>query len=286
MRCFRSLNFCSFLFLAFVIVLIVFKFEDIIVFLVKDEQYEWLKTNLTCPSDCNVCEKMPYSRRAREMQVHHLNTGLGLWNEEERFKNLQLTQDSLIIYVGANTEGRDGKALMKMANCSIHIFEPVPSFFVQLEKNWKKTINQHGYKAVLHNEGLGKSDRIVKLSVDEIDGQSTFGMKSSSSIKDDGMESLVIKEASESLKNIMKSSGKENIDLLHVNCEGCEWEMLENIIENKIHLKIRSINVGTHYFPAVPDIWNRFCKIREIFSRSHKMVYGHPWAWERWDKKE
>ena len=34
-------------------------------------------------------------------------------------------------------------------------------------------------------------------------------------------------------------SGLSGIALLHVNCEGCEWEMLENIIQAGQHRHIR-----------------------------------------------
>ena len=35
-------------------------------------------------------------------------------------------------------------------------------------------------------------------------------------------------------------TGKEvTIDLLHANCEGCEWEMFESLIENNLIPKIK-----------------------------------------------
>ena len=69
----------------------------------------------------------------------------------------------------------------------------------------------------------------------------------------------------------------DEISLLHMNCEGCEWEMLENLLKQpdviskvpKIGtpfykhrgaflggnstalLQVRCLQVGTHYFPEV-----------------------------------
>ena len=48
---------------------------------------------------------------------------------------------------------------------------------------------------------------------------------------------LDIIEASEVVRNVM--AGAEDLELLHVNCEGCEYEMLENIIWANLHTKIR-----------------------------------------------
>ena len=79
--------------------------------------------------------------------------------------------------------------------------------------------------------------RVVKLSLSDLDGQSTFGMQDS----DDTNETFVnleIKKASEEILTVsQKPAG--TIDLLHVNCEGCEWEMLEDIIESGHHKNIR-----------------------------------------------
>ena len=76
----------------------------------------------------DVCCNLPYNIRAGEMMVHHLYTERGLWNEKERFVNLELSKDSMVMYVGANTKGRDGKILMDMFGCTNHTYEPVPAF--------------------------------------------------------------------------------------------------------------------------------------------------------------
>ena len=44
---------------------------------------------------------------------HHGFTGRGLWNEEERFKNLSLPPGSTIMYPGGNKKGADGPVIMK-----------------------------------------------------------------------------------------------------------------------------------------------------------------------------
>ena len=82
-----------------------------------------------------------------------------MWNEEQRFVSLPLTKESVVVYVGANTEGRDGKTIMDMFGCSIHIYEPVPLFNVELSKLWDGYRRELGYNATVHRYGLGGSNR-------------------------------------------------------------------------------------------------------------------------------
>ena len=95
---------------------------------------------------------------------------------------------------------------------------------------------------------------------------------------DDFVE-LQIRDSSKQLRKISKQ-GK--IDLFHVNCEGCEWEMFENIIENGLHKKMNVIQFATHYFQQIEMISARYCKIREALKKTHSMEWGVPFAWERW----
>ena len=47
---------------------------------------------------------------------------------------------------------------------------------------------------------------------------------------------LEIREAASVLREVRAQA---SIALLHVNCEGCEWEMLENIIQAGEHSHVR-----------------------------------------------
>ena len=94
---------------------------------------------------------------------------------------------------------------------------------------------------------------------------------------------LEIIEASTAFNNV--TGGSRDLDLLHVNCEGCEYEMLENIIKAGLHWRIKIIQFGTHFFQEIPRLTERFCAIRSELKKSHRMVYGLAFGWERWDRK-
>ena len=98
-------------------------------------------------------------------------------------------------------------------------------------------------------EELSPYCRVVKLSLSDLDGQSTFGMQDS----DDTNETFVnleIKKASEEILAVSQRSAG-TIDLLHVNCEGCEWEMLEDIIESGHHKNIRQVSTSASFYENV-----------------------------------
>ena len=123
----------------------------------------------------------------------------------------------------------------------------------------------------------------MKLAAADKAGQETFGMENSLNLTQN-FEELQIRKASEELEYVSKFFNGI-VDLLHANCEGCEWEMLEDIISSGQHTNIRTIQFGSHYFRQVEDIVARFCRIRAALSRTHVMVYGQAWGWERWDRR-
>lgn len=70
-------------------------------------------------------------------------------------------------------------------------------------------------------------------------GQGTFGMDNTGSKGKDKVLKLEIMEAATVLRNLVEDPDNFQLDLLHVNCEGCEYELLENIILNNLHLNIK-----------------------------------------------
>ena len=124
----------------------------------------------------------------------------------------------------------------------------------------------------------------MKLAAADKAGQETFGMENSLNLTQN-FEELQIRRASEELEYVSKFFNG-TVDLLHANCEGCEWEMLEDIISSGQHTNIRTIQFGSHYFRQVEDIVARFCRIRAALSRTHVMVWGQAWGWERWDRRQ
>lgn len=200
--------------------------------------------------------------------------------------------------MGANVQGSDGLDLMKECpKCHLHMFEPVPEFYEYLMEAWNKLMVENDWSVFGHLYGLGDRDRLddrislylwehfvsrtAQLSESDIKGQGTFVMSNSG--QDDSIE-MEIREAGPVIRKIA-SNFNDTVDLLHVNCEGCEWEMFENIIEHNLQTNIRIIQFGAHYFDQVDNIAERYCKIREALNRTHYMVYGEPWAWERWDRR-
>ena len=118
----------------------------------------------------------------------------------------------------------------------MHIYEPVAEFYDKLWEVWSSYTETNQWKVSVHNYGLGDSTRTILLSQADIQGQGTFGMKDNEG-DDEKIVELEITNASTAFNNV--TGGSEQLDLLHVNCEGCEYEMLENIIKSGLHLNIK-----------------------------------------------
>jgi galactoside 2-L-fucosyltransferase 1/2 len=229
-------------------------------------------TNDALSSQClqNLGMNMPIDKNG-VMKAHHWDARTGKWNEEKRWLPMNLVAPCMIWYVGANTHGRDGVRLQKDYSCDIHVFEPVPSFANVLKKNWKNVP-----RSTVHAFGLGSESKQVEHV--HVVGESTFAMSGGT---DSSGETVHIKSIVEAWGEL----GKPSIDLLHINCEGCEWEMLETMISSGIVNKVRILQVGTHWFANVKNIQQRYCNIESKLSATHTKKFQQYFGWERWETR-
>lgn len=76
--------------------------------------------------------------------------------------------------------------------------------------------------------------------------------------------------------------------MLHINCEGCEWDMLPAAKRAGFLDPIEVIQFGTHNYGQVglgTRVW-QLCEIRQMLSSTHDMVKGGTaFGWERWVKR-
>lgn len=91
-----------------------------------------------------------------------------------------------------------------------------------------------------------------------------------------------------SFATAVTDAGGQIPTLLHINCEGCEWDMLPAAKQAGFLDDIEVIQFGTHNYGTVGlgnRVW-QLCEIRQLLSETHDMAPGGvAFGWERWIKR-
>jgi hypothetical protein len=206
-------------------------------------------------------------------------------------------------YVGGHRDGGDGQHIQQLYKCHIDVFEPIIEFFNDLKELWKDIP-----RSKLHPFGLGQHTReITGISLDE---EATFAMSAdekqkslnSASFQAPGTTSVQIKSVAEFwdgyFGNAPSSSSSSSscptgpgdkslnhgfVSVLHMNCEGCEYEVMEAIISANLSQYFGLIQFETHYAAEqVPNLVERLCKIDQALSFTHDKVFQQYFGWSRW----
>jgi len=140
--------------------------------------------------------------------------------------------------------------------------------------------------ATLHGYGLGRATRDVSIRTDQLAGQSTFVMEGGAG---GGGSSVTLKivDVVEELSTVMLARGVSQLDILHVNCEGCEWELFLRLAETASFGKIAVIQVSFHNYgvDGIGALVPKYCVIRDALLKTHTPVAVLPFGWERWVRK-
>lgn len=236
-----------------------------------------------------VTENLPLNSQG-QMAVHHGAAGSYKFNDGDRWRPFPITLNTVALYIGANTDGADGVWLLKeFPGLKLHVYEPVPQFFEQLLANYRVAgILTDAQQRHMHDYGLGQGYRTIFLDHASIVGQATFIMDGVTNTTD--KESLIpmrVRDTAAEIKYISMSEGK--IQLLHINCEGCEWELFDSCIDANILKDIDILQFSLHYLPLYTEpavMIQKYCKIYTSLSQTHTPEFVTPFGWERWVKKQ
>ena len=241
------------------------------------------------------------------LRAHHYNAlQLAKWNERDRFQPLYLSPPCTIWYVGAHTRGVYGQWLQRRYQCTMHVFEPVPEYHAELVAAWSAA-GLSGSRTHFHAYGLGSQSRTVRNV--SLHGDATHAMEGGvvrawaglankyheadllaggGSARTTTLRIRDVRQVLDELSPaaVTAAAGKAGdaapvIDLLHMNCEGCEWEMLETLIQSRLVGRIKTLQIGTHWYPHLQKLPERYCRIQLALDCTHVMEFRSPFGWER-----
>lgn len=191
------------------------------------------------------------------------------------FKNL-LNSSSLIIEIGGNT-GYDTSRFIELYNPFIISFEPLADMAKNLTKKF-----QRNSKIEIQPYGVGSYAR--NLSVEPFDNENTGTsifrkLSSKNSVKLQQIQLLDIIQVIHHIRKTKTTNGI--IDMISINCEGCEFEILPALILNDMIKYFRIIQFATH-IGVLQESSCIYCQIEQALERTHTIKYRYVMLWEAW----
>ncbi len=191
------------------------------------------------------------------------------------FINL-LNSSSLIVEVGGNI-GQDTSKFIQLYNSSIISFEPLVPMAKDLIEKFKTNP-----KIEIQPYGLG--DRARNLSVEPVDSSNTGTsiFRKISSTNSSIIQQIQLLEVVQVIENIRRTKTKDGmIDMISMNCEGCEFEIIPALILNNLTQYFRIIQFATH-IDVLKNASCIYCQIEQALERTHKIIYRYTMLWEAW----
>jgi hypothetical protein len=182
-----------------------------------------------------------------------------------------LDASSVVVDVG----GYVGEAVQTIFNkfgSRIFIFEPVREYVERREARFKSG----GGKVVVLPWGIGPRDENISFVVDGDRSHVADGSGGG------GGEVVRMRTLTPFFEMLEQRYAATHVDLFHVNCEGCEFPVLEYLLRSPWITRIRKLLVQFHSFRDI-DAVDRRCTLRALLARTHRLTWDRPFVWERWD---
>ena len=194
------------------------------------------------------------------------------WFKDDAIKLVydhDLDKNSIVVDIGGYKGIWAGNFIDKY-NCNIIFYEPVKTYFTQLENNISKY-----NKASLNNYGLGNEHQKIKI---QHRGVQTTTQKIYNKEYDEIIEIRDIAEE----RHLFNST----IDLMCINIEGGEYDLLDQIIKTNMIENIINIQVQFHeWYPSYSESVLLRSSLQDRLRKTHQITFCYPFVWENWKIK-
>lgn len=211
--------------------------------------------------------------------MYNKNQGNPCCVPDKRFalanKRLLPCTDGVYVEIGANV-GNDASLFHRrcLEYKSMYLYEPIPAAVHTLRENFANVS-----KAKITHAAVTKVTGTLELpySNDLSEGTSAYATVETTI----AVPSL---RAFDAIHGIMQLEGGR-IGIMQMNCEGCEFDVLEDLIDTGTIAHIETLLIATHRMPNIADPVKRYCRLRQSLAKTHRFVWGDVWIFERWDLK-
>lgn len=184
--------------------------------------------------------------------------------EEQRYE-YDLNPRSQILDIGCY-HGQWSRKIADRYNCYIEAFEPIPEFRAIIRATMS------GYPKFTLNPYAIATTECTKTFTVKGDMTGEF-------VGDATAENYELSVACTPAFNLTRCT----FDLVKINCEGGEFDILEELLRHNHAANWTHIQVQPH--TVVPNWEERWAKIEEGLSETHELTWGTPWVWQNWSKR-
>jgi len=178
-------------------------------------------------------------------------------------------QSKVIVDIGGNNGDDVNLFIKNNPDAQIFTFEPIPRYFQDLQ------VKFNGTKVSVNNYGISDANAQREFV---IDGAGTTGLDHN--VQGEHVQ-VSLRDIDEVLTWVQKQTGQVP-DMLNMNCEGCEYAVMQRMAEKGWLEKIRFIQLSWHIAEDVQDRVGKRCSVEERLWQTHKPMFKSIYGWVGW----
>jgi len=179
----------------------------------------------------------------------------------------------VIVDIGGNVGNDIEKILENHPKARIYTFEPTPDYFSMLKARFGKDP-----RVTISNTGASKATGDAEFIMEGNHGVGTSGMDHTL----EGEHVVVhLQDIDKILKDVQRKIG-DTPDVVTINCEGCEYDVMQRIVDQGWLGKIEFIQLSWHMPADVMDRVAKRCKIERALWRHYDRTHFGKSGWVGW----
>lgn len=198
---------------------------------------------------------------------------VGIW--DGRFLNEASTK--VIVDIGGNVGDDVSLFVQHNPQARIFTFEPMPKVFQQLKGRFADNPN-----VFAQNFACSDKNGQMELTIDPEGGNGIGATMMDSKVEGEHVQ-VQLRDVDEILAWVEKETGQVP-DLLSMNCEGCEYTVMQRLSDKGWLGKIPNVQLSWHVAGDVKGRVGKRCEFESLLWKTHTRKWKSGFGWVAWQK--